>query len=353
MELVVSGQYADARYFSLQVYDGSAALQDHVADFQIAADGGSSNTFDSQTVRSGAAPGGHYTAYVNFGNAPATPAANTLYRGQAGALDGNVKKRTYLMLRVYVPGPGEPLDGGFGLPTLTLHSNAGDVPLAQSPDAANCQALYNAFVTYAESHNQTLAVDPPVSPPDFKAYNSVFGGGLLPGAFVNADNAYLAASTTLLDGEIQLVRGLAPTFTDQRGSPPTPQLRYWSICQNDFRMQNVIACVDDASAVLDSQGYYNVAISATQPTNATVANGFNWMPFGDQQNTAVIILRNLLPDPAFSEAVQNAPPLASPQTTMGSYYPQATYCSTAVFEGAAGQTPAQVFATCQASRLVP
>jgi len=352
MQLNIAGNYLDARYFSLHVYDGTGEAEDHLPDYQIVPDAGSQNTFSAATQRSGAAPGGSYSAHLVFGAAPAIRATNTLYRGTNPILSSTLKQRTYLLLRVYVPADGAGADGGYNLPQLVLHSASGDVPLSQTPDSANCQALYNGYVQSSSTH-PTLVPATPQNPPAFQSYR---GNILSKGVFRNDDIAYVFATTTLNDGQVQLVRGQAPSFTDQSGGPVAPQLRYWSICQNDYNTETVSACLTDRDAVLDSSGYYTVVISdpATRPANATTANGFNFLPYGTDADPGAIILRNMLPNADFTQAAQNVPAGGSPASSMGNYAPVGTYCSQAVFEAAMGQTPAAVFSACQAaSGLLP
>lgn len=353
MQLQISGNYLDARYFSLHVYDGTGAAKDHLPDYLIQPDSGSQSTFSAVTRRSGAGSGGAYTAYLNFRAAPAVPAPNTLYRGTDLITTITGQKRSYLMLRVYVPGNGTASDGGYQLPQLVLHSASGDVPLSRTPDAANCQALYDGFIQSSSAQHQTLVPSPPQNPPQFKAYG---GDVLSKGYFRNQDIAYIYATTTLKDGPIQLIRGQAPGFTDQAGGAAAPQLRYWSICQNDYDTQQVSACITDRDAVLDAAGYYTVVIAdpAQRPANADAADGFNFLPYGPTADTGAVILRNMLPNAGFDQAAQNVPSGGDPARVMGAYSPQASYCSRAVFEAARGQSPAAVFAACKtASALLP
>src|SRR5690606_30253060 len=83
-KLRVNGQYPDARYSSLQIYDGYLATLDSLSDFQIVPDPGNSNPFLDQTRPSGSDHGGDYTARVHIGvNRPAMPEQNAMYRPPA------------------------------------------------------------------------------------------------------------------------------------------------------------------------------------------------------------------------------------------------------------------------------
>ena len=85
------------------------------------------------------------------------------------------------------------------------------------------------------------------------------------------------------------------------------QLRYWSMCSNMSTTQ-YLACVKDDDVVLDSRGYYTIVIStaANRPTTAKPGCGIEWLPKGPLPS-APIILRNMLPDPKFKQAIQDMP----------------------------------------------
>jgi hypothetical protein len=92
-------------------------------------------------------------------------------------------------------------------------------------------------------------------------------------------------------------------------------------------------CVRDDHVPLDSQGDYTIVVStaANRPANATAACGVAWLPAGPLPQT-VLILRNMLPAPGFSAAVQHAAP-GTERATMGPYYPVGRYyASVADFE---------------------
>ena len=349
----IQGQYADARYLSLQVYDGSLVLDDALADYQIDPDSGASNPFLAPTrVSSTVQPGGAYTAHVAFTAKPAVgAAANTLYRGDVSTVSDAQTRRTLLIYRIYVPASGKSPDGGVGLPKLTLVGADGtETPLSQTGDSANCNALYQNFTNIytGKTANPHPGAPPQTNnPPKLNVY---YTSALNPGQLVNANIAYMSAGVTHDDGELFIVRGKAPSFTSQDGAPATPDLRFWSLCQNEYPSQFVDGCVSDYQANLDSGGYFNVVVSSSskRPSNATAANGFNWLPWASG-DPGLITYRHMLPQSLFLQAIQNVPKGIGPGLTMGNYYPQVTYCTKSVFESAAGQTPAQIFAACSSA----
>jgi hypothetical protein len=112
---------------------------------------------------------------------------------------------------------------------------------------------------------------------------------------------------------------------------PTAQLRYWSICSNEFATTRYVACTPDQGMHIDSQGYFTVVISdpAHKPGNLLPTD--NWLPAGPYPDTFVLY-RQMLPDPSFAEAIAFAPSAAAAPQTMGAYYPDTRICSTTAFE---------------------
>ena len=152
---------------------------------------------------------------------------------------------------------------------------------------------------------------------------------LPPGGFYdNLDNAYMTTFDTSSYGDILVFHGRAPITPRTFGGEPvmgTGQLRYWSMCSNTTATQ-YLACVKDDDVALDSGGDYTIVIStaATRPQTANPACGIEWLPKGPLPS-APIILRNMLPDPSFTQAIQDIPAQGLEQQTLGPYYPRGYY----------------------------
>jgi hypothetical protein len=82
----------------------------------------------------------------------------------------------------------------------------------------------------------------------------------------------------------------------------------------------------DGDLGLDRGGYYTIVISsaANRPTTAKPGCGIEWLPKGPLPS-APIILRNMLPDPKFKQAIQDIAAQGREQTTLGPYYPLGYY----------------------------
>jgi hypothetical protein len=354
--LRMEGQYPDARYHSLQLYNGQLASIASLSDYQIVPDPGSDNTFLDQTRRSGADYGGDYTAYVRIGeNAPAVPEQNTMYRPPQ-LTGGHVIRRSVIAYRTYLPDGGN--QGRVELPKLTLETPDGEeLPLTNDTDAETCaQIAANLRQDGARLTGSANLLDPiaPSPLPQFKKFDGAVGTGAGgQGVGFNRDNGFMYAKTQVAYAPILLVRGRSASFTTQPGAGNPPQVRYWSICDAGFNTQMVYNCTTDENTALDEFGYYTVVVTtdSSRPSSVDAAPGYTWLPRGPE-NIGVITMRELLAHPSFAQATVNIPTLVPPATVKGEYMPLATYCSTAVFEGAASQGPAAAFAACDSSRRV-
>jgi hypothetical protein len=232
-----------------------------------------------------------------------------------------------VLYRVYLPDdPGDPT-GGAGLPEVTVVAPDGarqPVPTCPSPGpSARLREL-------VENHERPIRPAPPV--PIF-ARPPVSEANLFP----NPDNTYIAAIVSHRPGRIVVVQGTAPTVPDTAAGRPTgsgEQLRYWSLCTNEYRKPYpVTACAADRDVVLDDDGRYTFVISTPEdrPANATAADGVTWLDWGSTEVDNLLLLRHLLPDPAFTEAAVNVAPGTLATSTMGRYAPEATYCPSATF----------------------
>jgi hypothetical protein len=328
-ELVLSGTYAKARYFSFHVYQPSGVPIDSIYDAQIRPDRGSVNPF------AGGDPAGtrqHYTVKVVFQARPAKPAPNTVYAGQMPA--GSTRNPGgILMMRVYTPVDPRSPQGGVPLPTVTWRTTGGQdlsVGTACSSDLPSTGGRGTGTLndaSWPEASPTTVGSVP--------TWGKAFGNNAA-GFFGNQQNAYLTAGIDRAYGPLVLIRAKAPAFPDtSRGQQPSPrdQLRYWSICQNS-NSTRVNGCVADYQANVDRRGYFLFVISdpAQRPANATARNGVTWIPWGAADATGLLIYRHMAPASGFRQAIQRITKADDPQKVMGAYYPEAHYCTRQTFE---------------------
>src|SRR5438270_5294425 len=152
----------------------------------------------------------------------------------------------------------------------------------------------------------------------------------------NPDNAYVYAPMSRGYGSVVVVHGKLPTFANTYPAAPTmptgTQLRYWSMCSYELATERYYGCVTDDQVAPDANGDFTIVLSdpSNRPANATTACGVNWLPFGPAPES-VAIMRNMLPDPTFTNAIQFAG-YGTEARDMGAYYPAGQYTTKSAFE---------------------
>lgn len=369
--LRIEGQFPHARYFSYNTYDALLRPTDVLTDYQLQPNEGSVNPF-----RDGGTPGGRYLAYVEAGAAPETRPANTLYAGEMRAGPAALPNPAWVLFyRIYLAEGDR--NGAVALPRLTLEAGGQETPIAL--EACNplppegVPGLLNDFIRESSEPGVLPLLPFPIAPDELRMVrfyglpetlrgllsNAIgfdlplqaltgadTGGGFLS----NRDNAYVTTMASREQGTLYLLRARAPTAAVARPADAplgAAQLRYWSLCTNEFVSQRYVACLYDAQVPLDEQGYFTLVVSdpAERPANAVAENGIAWLPWGAVYPDSVIIYRHMLPSPHFAQAVQNVPFGTPPVEVMGDYLPRTAYCDRATVESA-GARAADVFAAC-------
>lgn len=379
-KLRIDGQYPDARYFSFNVYDPALRPIDGIADQNIAPTDGALNPY----TQPGIASGGHYQVQVEFKTKPETPAANTLYSGATSVSALTIPNPLTLVLyRIYIPADGLPPNAGVPLPTLTLETAQGTSVISSQAGCTEPQLSTLIDQLSAIDLNGTLirinypdqldalplrfptASYPPTSavfyglpdvllrilnnlspielPAALQGTELLSGGGFLS----NSDAAYTSSAFSRSDGNIFVLRARAPTWRGANGvNFGAENMRYWSICQNEFATQRYVACSADYQTAIDADGFFTVMVSdeADRPANAIADNDITWLPW-DPYPDGLLLYRHMLPNPAFAQAIQNVPFGTDPVSVMGDYFPSVAYCTKATAE-AAGHRAKDVFAAC-------
>lgn len=379
--LRIEGIYPKARYFSFNSYDLALRPTDAIADREISPEAGSRNPF----TEAAAGPGGRYIAYLNFGAAPETRAANSFYSGAIGVGPVQLPNGPVvpIIYRTYLAS-GERQDGGVALPVLTLESSTGQaigtLPTCSEPFLPNYGGLLpdtglNDLINQTDYPNQLAlpsptAVYPPITRPFYGLPQTVMamtfnqlgiaeqasqlpalpttGGG---GFLSNVHNDYTMSPFARRYGSLFLLRAKAPSFRDKTGVAfGKEQMRYWSICQNQFLTQRYTDCSADKDTVLDADGYFTVAVSDTveRPTHATSAHGITWLPWGAYPD-GILLYRQMLVDDNFKQAIKRVPQGTDINEVMGEFAPQTTYCRPEIFDQP-NRTPKQRFAACVADQ---
>jgi hypothetical protein len=359
----IHGQFPHARYMSLATYTSQYQSIDGLHDSQIVPDPGSTNPFVAGGDRT--ASSRDYTVRIVQGQAPASGRPpNTIYTTSAdGSKSGNGATQR-ILLRIYEGDQGQGNEGGVPLPDITLVTSGGqrttlpECPDASVPNTGYTETLANAgtgdpsplpqlglggvnppvwhkFTNFA-SGVVTASTDNEVTGSEGATVTQQTDQALPEGGFAdNPDNKYMTTYFSQDYGQVLAFRAKAPTFPATYDGEPvmgTGQLRYWSFCTNG-QMTAYYACRQDDQIPTDASGYYTVVVStaAARPKNASERCGVAWLPAGAFPQS-ILILRNMLPDPSFEQAIQNARP-GTEEQTLGEYYPHGTYYrTTADFE---------------------
>ena len=356
-EITLDGEYTDARYISVDVYNNSGSSftcggrESGLADFETAPDAGSLNPFQEP-----ADPGGAFTVSATRSPAAAS-SANFVPLPLACCtpppVDGKVPAQlAFLVFRVYLPTGG---DAAVTLPRLTLRYGK-TTPVVLPPCGAGRATaelpppLVRRAIVAAQPCGRpgTNACPPELT--FFRPTESATGG-----LFPNTDNKYVGALVRPKAGRLVVVRAQGASFppgTDPAPWPGAAELRYWSLCVNVYRRpwpvvtindhgRQVVGCTADLDTPRDAAGFYTYVVSRLHdrpPASVLRRNHATWLPFSRRQPEArhLLILRNMLGD-AFPHSVQNCTPGSAPAdirrcaASMGAYYPQAAECAVATF----------------------
>ena len=357
-EVLVTGQYTDARYISINAYNNSGSsyscqgVDSGLADFRIAPDAGAANPFQVA-----AQPGGGFEVSLarsqgdaSAGNFVPLPSSGCQPAPVAGKVPANL---TFVVFRVYLPTGSE---DAVTLPTLSLRYRDGsssDLTPCDEPTsdtgALPSPVLRRAIVDAAPCGRPGVQACPPELT-FFRANDSATGG-----LFPNTDNKYIAALVKPKARKLVVVRARGASFPPGTTPGPWPSaanLRYWSMCSNIYRRpwpvvtvqdqgQEIVGCAADLDTGLSGRGTYTYVVSRLRDRPAPdvlARSGATWLPFSDSQPFArhLLILRNMLGDD-FSRSVQNCAEGSDPtsiekcEETMRAYYPDVAECRVGTF----------------------
>jgi hypothetical protein len=334
-QIVIKGSYPLARFMSIETYTPRVAQVGAIADFQIAPNPGSKNPFSDSTADPNLA--NQFEVVVS----PNPSAVGNLKNVIAAFPPGQQSGFGWLVYRVYLADDPNSLDGNRPIPSISLQYQNGQIQRNLLPCPNNLQLHQPLTAQSLISRMPTISSsDTTVIPLNWvRPTNGAFGGGV---QLSNTFSGYLATSAQYQSGYIVVIRGKAPVAPDTRAGQSlvtTPSdVRYWSISSNQTIFPNaVLGQTTDFQTLLDASGYYTIVVARPLdvPKNATPNNGVTLLPWGIVEKGLAVILRNLIPNTNFPEAIQNIPAGASDPTirqVMGAYYPEARLCPKTLFE---------------------
>ncbi|MBA4286213.1 MAG: hypothetical protein C0434_11850 [Xanthomonadaceae bacterium] len=345
--ILIRGTFPRVRYFSFQIYDGfrPGNFVDSVPDAIITPTGGGAPSANPAVLPLDNGYTATYQLQVIYRDPPANPAnrlPNTLYAGVGAPL--GVFNKT-LLYRTYLPNTGSRGFGSTELPDLIYEGPEGRIDLGNTPDTQGCAAarlgndLLRTFPVPGVGQNQARIAFRPVSGR---------GAGVF---YPNGDSNYLRAQTGRLYAPLIVVRARLPVAPVQ---PPLlvadPDVRYYSLCQNDLNTSRNVGCLTDRDLRVQADGSFTAVIStpANRPNLARPEFGYNWLPFGDQLN-GLTVLRQILAKPGFEGdfAKAVARPTQPLSNTLGRFAPDITYCDRATFTAFAASGGAALVDACR------
>jgi len=379
--LRIDGRYGQMRYLSFNAYDSFLRPITSIADISIEPNNGLGNPFLDER----AAAGGTYTLYVEFTEKPDVPAKNTLYTGASQTNQGSVPNPLGfgLMYRSYVPKEGLDFDGGVGLPHLTYENLVTGEDIFVFPDCdvtsiprlggvlpdlpinelllrlsfldpllaiANLPAAVNppkthVFYDMPETYIEHVAANLGIARESIPISQTPLSGT---GGFLsNQDNAYTTTIFSRNLGNVAIMRAKAPTWRGKAGVPfNSEQVRYYSICSNEFLSQRFVGCLHDDRIPLDDEGFFTVMISDdfNRPAWVSADKQIGWLPWGPYPDT-LIYFRHMLPNNSFKEAIHNVPQGTPAEAVMGDFFPVGAYCSQLTLS-TEPTSPQQLFESC-------
>jgi len=357
--LKIKGEYPYARYMSFNSYNQDTSPAFTLRDSQIKPNMGASNPFIPGAQRNDDNRG--YQFEVVAGAAPVIPLDNVLY--------DNVQNngQSVLLYRLYVPNEGLDATGGVGLPDPELTLSSGEVLTGQNLcDTLQAeQELIEIPFIPADIYARFRQINPAKENPTWRAfYNTPFNLqctflGQCDGNpvrqvpfYANLDNQYIFTTIDRAIKPIAVIRGKIPTVpATLKGNnlfdPDQAQLRYWSLCQNEYYSQKVTGCLYDEQVNINPDGYFTIATSlpTDRPNNVTDECGIGYIPWSDKgdgfgivegrENNAtdgLLLLRNMLPAADFNQAVQNTKVPGDEIEVLGDFVPTVQYFTKAEFE---------------------
>ncbi len=302
----IKGKVPSARFVSFESYEGALqAKVDYAPDFQIFSQ--SSLTPPSDYANA------EYEIYLKEADVPDIEGTANLDMPAPPLL---IRQKGSMFYRVYVP---------TDLQDLTLEEDMPDV-FAYDPDTGEPKACPEPYIDRAFSIPQSvLTIFRGIrhkTEYDFEPAPSWFNNLGLGGNSAIAD--YVVGTNKLFDDSVTVIKFKAPNSVSDSGVDP--QVRYWSLCYQNFAKNETLACLADSIVRKDAEGNVVAVFGKTSAKTQEIVEGlgYNFVPDNraDNQATVGVAYRNLIPDQSFADTLMYK----------GDYLPKAMVCSEAEFE---------------------
>lgn len=361
--ITLEADFPYSRYISYNSYRADTSPAEALTDSDIVPENGSINPFIDGNSRHD--PYRRYLVSV----VPGEPVAagepreeNMLYDATSAAGEEAV-----LLYRNYVPDEGRDQTGDVGLPRVTLHLPDGST--VQGEEACDALSVGTEPLSIPlvpediyQAHRDSF--EPASNPPAFRATYGIpfllqcdYRGDCSNNPerntrfYANADNQYLYSFLNREIGDVIVIRGRIPVTPETLEGDDfftEGELRYWSLCQNEFYSQAVKECLYDEQVQINADGFYTIVTSmpGDRPDNASEECGVSFLPWPDKGDgfsyiegrtddldSSFLLLRHMLPADGFDQAIQNTSTAGDEAEVLGEFMPKAGYMSRSEFEG--------------------
>ena len=289
----ITGQFPNARYFSIVVYDNDSRNPIAVLrDIEMIASANSQNPFLDRNF----IPGQTYEVHIST-NGVAIPAyPNPI------VYDSKLTNIS-IFLRYYLPEVDD--FGGVPLPQISAISPLGESVTAPLAESIENLVDLNDITTNLQLLGNTLFTLEPVEERQFFRANGDNSGN-----FSNPDNAYLLNASTLLPDEVIFLRWKSPMVSEHFGEFGSDDMRYLSVSLSNERSFN-FSTMSDMDLHVADDGFINLVIARQDAEIIEYAQGLNYLQWPEDMGTlGYILYRNLLTNSNFDHSIALTRPIS-------------------------------------------
>ena len=390
--VTLHGQFPHSRALLFSAYknlNGEPGIPgSSLVDENIVPDAGSVNPFVAGKPRF--AFNRSYTITISGEVAPANPAPNTLYAGEAGHTEE--AQKVELIERIYRPDLDLEANGGVPVPRPVYNLAGGaasvsaesavcsDLSVTNGAEALNETKFGVPAATYKKLRSELPGTKEPATHPAVNPirWEKFFNSGYLvapfyrgtayepaiaglnstatSGLYATPANAYAIGYASRLFGpnteghNILVLHGKMPTHPETYYWNPTSndgstQVRYWSLCNYTGISKGALleansACLFDQEVPTNSEGDFTIVVSLPQdrPAKARPGCGVAWMNWGTEgdgegrPDLDLLMLRNQESNPTFAQSIAKVEHPGEEEAVMGAYYPHGTYTDKEQYE---------------------
>lgn len=284
---VIKGQFPQARFFSVETYNGRKnGAGSSLVDSKMIPDPGSVNPFTDGVALD--APNRNYTIFIAPEGAPKLGENQIPFKSR--------EKYVSFYIRYYFPNKG-------------LQVSLSDLPQIEAYDLktrmpTSCGKSWPVenFTKYPQFLG-LLSQDPE------GVFN--FGQAQWNKGANSAVGKYAEGHSQMSFDEIALIRFKAPTYVNTFSGTGTfssqPQVRYWSLCSVNFPNNQGLVCLADQFTPPDKDGFVTIVNGTGEEVQKeALKKGYYFMPDMRPSNSQMVLFpyRNILPSADFKQNQQ-------------------------------------------------